>query len=365
MNILYLCGHDLDVKTGVNLKIFDQINIWRRQNGHSVTWFGLNRGQCRFDSGRRLDVSKTASVKGLSGPMAWVLRRCIVVKHLNRIVRQSRPDLVYSRYIPYFPFFFSALKDSPLVIEINSNDVSEILLTHGKLAHLWNRITRQAVFRRADGLIYVSGELRHECPIPGKKSILIPNSITVEKVIQAQPPRPGRGQLVFIGSPGQPWQGFDKVRKLAELCPDIDFHIIGEKGKNTHNLRHYGYLRIQDAETIMAKCHAGIGTIALHRKGMQEGLPLKNRRYLAMGLPIIYAHDDPDMPDNSPFLLKLPNKEDNIDTHYFQVSRFVRHIREIPDLRARVRALAYKTVDSSIKEQARLEFMHEIAARRP
>lgn len=365
MNILYLCGHDLDQKTGVNLKIVDQITIWRRQNGHSITWFGVNLGQCRFEDGRRLDVPRTAWAKGLFGPVAWVIRRCIVVKHLHRIVRHSMPDLVYSRYIPYFPFFYGALKGLPLVMEINSNDASEILLTHGRLSHLWNRITRRVVYRRAEGLIFVSGELRQKCPLPSKKSILIPNSITVDKVIQAQHPQPGRGQLVFIGSPGQPWQGFDKVRQLAVRCPEIDFHVIGEHGKNTPNLRHYGYLPIQDAETIMATCHAGIGTLALHRKGMQEGLPLKNRRYLAMGLPIIYAHDDPDMPDASPFLLKLPNREDNIKIHYLKVSRFVRQIRDIPDLRAKVRALAYITVDSTRKEQARLEFMNEIAARRP
>jgi hypothetical protein len=41
---------------------------------------------------------------------------------------------------------------------------------------------------------------------------------------------------------------------------------------------------------------------------MSEASPLKSREYLALGLPVIGAYEDTDIPPDDPVYLQLPNR---------------------------------------------------------
>jgi len=52
-------------------------------------------------------------------------------------------------------------------------------------------------------------------------------------------------------------------------------------------------------------------------------MPFKDKRVLAFGIPTIIAYCDTDFPDEKPFLLQLPNSEENIANNTNLIRRFV------------------------------------------
>lgn len=102
--------------------------------------------------------------------------------------------------------------------------------------------------------------------------------------------------------------------------------------------------------------HIAIGTLGLHRKSMNEASPLKVRHYLALGLPVISAHTDTDFNRGAPFLLTLPNEENNVLPNLSLIDRFVEEWRG-----RRVTRNDIKHLDYRYKEHARLEFFKRFA----
>ena len=78
-----------------------------------------------------------------------------------------------------------------------------------------------------------------------------------------------------------------------------------------------------DMAAIFFKADIGVGTLALHRKNMQEASPLKIAEYVFWGLPVITAYNDVNL-KGLDFNLELDNKEDNIHSSSLaKISAFV------------------------------------------
>ena len=104
----------------------------------------------------------------------------------------------------------------------------------------------------------------------------------------------------------------------------------------------------------------GISTLSLYLNNMQEASPLKSRQYLAHGLPIIYAYDDTDITQKYEFCLKLPNTPNNIASNIDKLKAFVYKVFQNKIYRSEARRFAKTHLDTSIKEQKRLEFFRKI-----
>ncbi|MFN3692462.1 MAG: hypothetical protein ACK4R7_06185, partial [Fervidobacterium sp.] len=76
----------------------------------------------------------------------------------------------------------------------------------------------------------------------------------------------------------------------------------------------YGMLFLDKYTPIMQQADIGISTLAPYRKKMNEASPFKVREYSALGLPVIIGYKDTDLPDGAPFILQIPNTEDNIES---------------------------------------------------
>jgi len=86
-------------------------------------------------------------------------------------------------------------------------------------------------------------------------------------------------------------------------------------------------------------------------------LPLQSRECLGLGLPLALAYQDTDLGAASyDFLLRIPNKEDNIQTHGQAIHEFAQRMRG----RRADRAILEKCISSTYKEEQRLEFFNEI-----
>ena len=125
------------------------------------------------------------------------------------------------------------------------------------------------------------------------------------------------------------------------------------------NIKFHGYLTEVDAIDVISRMDIGISTLALHRKKMNEACPLKTRQYFALGLPVIGAHFDPDLPDGADFFLNLPNVENNIEPMKEEILNFVNGSFQNDSLRYSIRQFAYQYLSERKKENSRLNFFQE------
>jgi hypothetical protein len=112
----------------------------------------------------------------------------------------------------------------------------------------------------------------------------------------------------------------------------------------------------REYEPLIAGCTAGIGTLALHRKGMDEACPLKVREYLAYGLPVILGCADADIPKDADYALHIPNTENNVAEHLPEIQSFVESWRG-----RRVPRTQVAHMDWAAKETSRLRLLARFA----
>jgi hypothetical protein len=90
---------------------------------------------------------------------------------------------------------------------------------------------------------------------------------------------------------------------------------------------------------------------------MDEACPLKAREYLALGLPVIGAYQDTDIPTDADYFLRLPNNSESLAPWRDRISTFIEYWRT-----RRVPRSAIAHLDVSVKEAQRLAFMEKILA---
>lgn len=274
----------------------------------------------------------------------------------SNLLKKIEIDLVYMRYIKYAPFFGALLSRYKVCMEINGDDKLEARL-RSNLVYYYICLTENLVLKNVDAFIPVSYELEEKYKRFDRSSLVIGNGINVSNyhVIELNNKVP---ELVFVSSPNQPWQGFDKILKMAKYFHNWNFNIIGIDGDSKGNVKYFGYMSNKDATEIIQKCDVGIGTLSSYVNGLDEASPLKTRHYLACGLPVIYAYKDTDLDDNLDFTLRLENKIDNIN--FKIIERFVQRVFGDNCLRYRARKEAEDTLNSNLKESQRLNFFNKI-----
>ncbi len=354
--------------SGVGKKLDRQIRFWQA-GGHEARLF--------------LHTSRPASLSDLvpaevipydsAGTVGTELARSRAARRLLEAVRAWRPDIIYLRLAMYVYPVHRLAGIAPLVGEANTNDLTQ----HeglGKVYALYNRLTRGLLLRRLEGLVTVSRELAKAQAFTRyrKPTRVIANGIDLENFEPLPAPSNLTPRLAFIANPGYLWHGVDKLVTLARLIPDVHLDIIGYDtlpvGRDfippgpplPENLHLHGYLPASEYRNILVNADAAISSLALHRIGLEEASPLKSRECLALGLPLVLAYIDTDLCDlEADFLLRIPNKEDNIQTHAQAIRDFAYRMRG-----RRVDRALIAPLDQKVKERQRLEFFEEIVSRR-
>lgn len=359
MKIAYVSLHWLRTFSGgVGKKIHRQISAWEAA-GHEVKLF--MHAAKRRDSPPHIPAEIFYYTE--SSKLFSELRRISAIYSLIKAVRAFHPDIIYIRYGMYvYPVHWLA-GVAPLVEEITTNDLDQ----HGGLGFLYglyNRFTRGILMNSTSGLVCLSRELA-EASFNAKyrkPTMVIGDGIDL-KIIQPLPaPSNEKPRIGFIGSPDSIWQGVDKLPVLAQACPDLEIHVIGYGGLENNvnapeNLYFHGYMDAEAYKKVLAGMDCAFGSLALHRIHLDESSPLKTRECLALGLPMILPYHDTDLHSlNVDFLLKIPNKEDNIQTHGEAIREFAYRMRGVRADRAALK----DRIDSRRKEELRLKFFEEI-----
>jgi glycosyltransferase involved in cell wall biosynthesis len=351
MRLAYFAQISGAPSSGVLHKVRGQTGQWQRE-GHDVRLFLLTRDDPQLWERE----FPQAFVRRYADPVA----RFRSMGELVRAVRSYRPDLVYHRYFAFYPSVLALPRRTPIVVEVNTDDLKEYVLT-GTFRSRYNRLTRGLVLGRARALVFVAGELSRSPSFARFKGehVVITNGVDLSAYPQLPAPANDPPVLVFVGSPAQPWQGFDRVVRLAQLRPDWTFEIVGTEAE-LEAPANVSWLGPQDRAGVMAalaRADVGIGTLALHRKQLHEASPLKVREYLAVGLPVLYAYVDPDADVLGKGVLRIANSETNVDDEIDRVDAFVQASRG-----QRIPREAVAHIDYTAKERQRLELFERLLA---
>jgi glycosyltransferase involved in cell wall biosynthesis len=341
-------------ETGVRRLILDQAAAWsdldprievglfvRCEAGTEEAW----RGQPHV-------VAVRSSSLGIAG-------RFVVRELLSLQLARWRPDVIYLRHGTVSPSLLVLAAAFPTVIGGDLDDLDELRI-RSPLRYWYARLTRDRLLRRAHSIVVVTHELARHPAITrlGRPVRVLPNSIDLAGYPDLRAPDNRSPHVIFIGSPRLAWAGVDKIVRLASHFPSWRFDVVGPGGEELPNAPAnvviHGRLERDEYLAIVAGADVAIGPLGLHRKGLTEASALKVAEYLAYGIPVILGNAEAAFPEGAPFLLQLPNVEDNVDRATDEVQAFVERWRGRRVPRADVAA-----IDSKVVERARLEIMLE------
>ncbi|MEW5733660.1 MAG: hypothetical protein AB1921_02335 [Thermodesulfobacteriota bacterium] len=285
-------------------------------------------------------------------------------------------DAVILRELPRTPLYASIFekRNFALITEHHTRLLSEILASGRGLSFLVQRVSTGMCLAQSDGMICVTGEICQDQKAHGYKgpTRVISNGIAVGKVSRTGfTPFDGSVlDLVFVASAPQPWHGLERLargldRYHGETAVKVD--VVGdipESALQTDNprvlVRFNGPLTGQDLDLVMARANIAISSLAPYRKRMREACSLKTRDYMARGIPFIYAYDDPDVPADFPYALKLGN-----DPSPVSLDAMILFAREMAlkakeeDISRAMRSHAEEHMDFGPKMEAYLAFARE------
>jgi glycosyltransferase involved in cell wall biosynthesis len=363
MRIAYIAPY-LDKETmqgGVGRKISTQIRIWKERK-HEVRWFALSPDEISSETCTAFQY-KAATKLPVLRSISRTISRTKALLHLIAAVRKYQPDLIYMRYGRYIYPAQRLYEIAPVVLELNTDDINEDRQL-GLTLYWFNRLTRRFVLKNAAGLIAVTHEL---AGLPANQGYGLPvrvisNGIDLEQYPMLPPPGNARPVITLIGSPGMTWHGVDKLICLAKKCADLQIHIVGYqrsdiRGNVPSNVQFHGFLDHTGVMEVLMKTDVACGSLALHRKNMQEASPLKVREAAAYGIPVLLGHQDTDLSKlTDECILQIPNTEDNVEAHVEQIRSFAYNMM---GKRLNRDALA-NLIDQGPKEEARLAFFEGI-----
>lgn len=355
MTIVYLIDYNPIENSGVIQKIKQQSSQWIKY-GHKV-YLVSSKTMAIYDKNYNIIVqNKPLNIR--FGRVGTAIKLLYSSYAIYTLLKNIEFDLIYMRYRLYMPFFNRILKNYKVIMEINSDDRLEYKL-HSRLTDIYNRFTRDFLLKHIDAFVSVSYELKDKFIYLNRPIEVIANGINIKEYeVKNSINQNKRPILVFIGSPNQSWHGLDKIVMLAKYFREYQFYIIGVDGKDSDNIKYFGYLSQKKSTQIIRQCDIGIGTLSLYKTGLMEASPLKTRQYLACGLPLIYAYKDTDLQIEVDFALRLENSEDNID--YDKIENFIKQIFNNNSIRQKARKFAEEYLDYNKKEKIRLEFFERI-----
>ncbi len=269
----------------------------------------------------------------------------------------------------------------PVITEHHTDELAEIRGPGGWIRQAASAVeghVRAGFLRRVSGVIGVTPEIteRIHAEAPQAISATITNGVDVADV-------PATGfvpfdgtelRMVAVASEFVPWQGLDRLlsgmltypgavrlelvligavpEKLKELVvrsnrrPGMAVHCPGPA---------YG----PELDARLGSANLAIASLALFRKKMIQACPLKVREYMARGIPFIYGYEDPDLPEDGDFAMKVPADDQPVDME--AVIQFAMRTGQSPDLARRMRRYAGEQMDWKGKVQAMYSFARKAA----
>lgn len=255
-----------------------------------------------------------------------------------------------------------------IIFEHNTKEPEELQSTGADKLLYENEVKfAPSVLQNARALIGVTSEIAaYEKGRSGKELPVtcVSNGIDITQYSErSAPPYDGKNlKLLMLCGSAVSWHGEDIVIKAMAAYNgpvNIEFLVVGDVLQSSKDLADALHLRKQvkfipalkgkELDDIFNEAHLGMGTLALHRKGLREAAPLKVREYLAKGLACVISYKDAELMNSalSPFILKTEEEKEELDLN--QVVTFANHIYSIDQHPAKIRNAAKDVIDVNAK----------------
>lgn len=138
-----------------------------------------------------------------------------------------------------------------------------------------------------------------------------------------------------------PWHGLDRL--VAGMATSRHDHsrllVVGdgpelprlrssvEALRLTHRVTYVPSTSGAALDAVMAEADVGVASLAEHRRGGAALSPLKTRDYLARGMPVLFAGDDPDLRCDPPFTFRVTQDDSPVPVR--QVNRWLTGLRNL------------------------------------
>ncbi|GEM_PF-1458833 len=366
MKIVYIIDWDILNQSSLVSKIQKKILYWESL-GHVVTLmivsykteskFLPHLKDVRVFEREELTLLKFSSLKTFVG-------RNRAFGRMLKEIQGLCPDIVYLRPgMMWYPNVSKIASSFPTVLELNSIDEEEAKIYYPSwdIRYKIFKYGRNDLLKKCSGIVSLTDEIGKCYQNFNKKAIVISNGVSFPETFHE---KSQQGiNIIFVGTPGQPWQGFDQFVKMASLLPDFTFHLVGPtlselRLEGSNNLICHGFLDAKQLEELYKCCHIGVGTLALYKKNMEEACPLKVREYVANQLFLILGYTDTDFHEKS-FSLYIGNSCDNVQKNIAEIESFIWDIASQRKVNDPVEKKQYAV---HTKEDERLRFLSDVRA---
>ena len=310
----------------------------------------------------------------LAAKVQWPFRLRLAARRLEN----KGYDVVVLRY-PKLPVgwrSFLRRVGVPVVTEHHADEPAEIRGSGSlwrKLAAAHEAKEQKEFLRHVDGIIGVTPEItaRIQALAPRARAATISNGVDVAAVpFTGFAPFDGHTlRLVAVASRFVPSHGVDRLLAgiqayrgtvgiellLVGCVPDDLKTSIGRCALCPGVLcRCPGPVYGPGLDAYFAAANLAVASLALSRKGLRQGCTLKVREYLARGIPFVYGHDDPDVPEPCGYALRLEDDGRAVDVQ--RLVDFAQTTAQAPGLAVQMRQYALARLDWSRKLGALVEF---------
>lgn len=310
-------------------------------------------------------------------------------ERINFIVKRTLEEdptktIVYIRY-PIADFFFwrltTILRNYFLITEHQTKEMKELIMRKAFPQLLSEFCFARMVRKNLSALTGVTQEICNyenfkDCSIP---FFVASNGIKVSSLSIRKTPNWTTGDTLHLISVAQVarWHGLDRlIWGMANSDnSNIYLHIVGEgpaipqltalvsKKELEDKVIFHGFKTGEELDKMFNYCHIAVGSLGIHRKGLNETSELKAREYCARGIPFFCSSKDGDFPNDYPFRLTLPSDESPIDIEtIYDFASIVLCDHQHPK---KMREFATKFLDWKIKMEKLVHFFHEVIEELP
>ena len=314
--------------------------------GHEAWHIGFDKQGMWLCRGKEKELLKTCALTSMPGYTKTFLYVDLMAA-LEKALAKKRFDLVYMRYMPVF-------YNAPAAIRKVKKSGAKFIVEHptypvenGRTTSLIRKPVfkyNEWVFGKLEPMIDLYTLIGDPCgpTLNGVPAMNIVNGVDVERLPMHKPRKAQDVSLLALASMSH-WQGYDRlIEALAAYEGDTDvvIHMVGGEGdgslaalkklaqeRNVENkVVFHGEMFGEKLNALIADCDAGVGGLGLYRKKQFQSMTLKLREYMARGLPFVYAVDDPSVPENEAFCIRLANDDSAIDMA--QIVDFAKNARK-------------------------------------
>lgn len=317
------CGDNLITK-------FDGQMAAVREIGHSVHWLGWSPEGIWLCGDGEPELIRKTSLSRLPA-YCHTLLHCHIMEGVRIATERIKPDLIYLRFMRTFAgapaaLAFAKKAGAKLVVEHPTYPFA-----NGKTTSLIRKPFFwycDKVFQKIEPMIDLYTLIGDPCDgtLNGRPAMNILNGVDVDRFSLHKPRADAEDIHMLALASMSRWQGYDRLLHAMAAYhgnEKLVLHMAGEDGDGSlaqwralaeelgiaDQVVFEGAVYGEKLDDLVACCDIGIGGLGLYRKKQFVSMPLKLREYMACGLPFVYAVDDPTMPDEPRFCLRIPNDD--------------------------------------------------------